>query len=185
MRIPCSFAVAVLFGSALLAQSASSAAVPPGTYRLVLCAEPCTTAETARAAATAIVVIIDTSDKTKRAAWEAVSLPILERPRNVTAEPNACFKVTQAARTVGTESLLFGIIKNAKTSAVATTTPGGSAFSMRFFKSIDGTYELRWTGNGQLTRGEGWSAHAPENPFHRNAYFAAERIGEPDPTQCK
>jgi hypothetical protein len=176
----------VLLGSPLLAQDVRTPTVQPGTYRLVICAEPCATADTARSAATAIVVLIDTSDTTKRAAFDAVSLPAIDRPRGVTAEPNACFKVTQAARTVGTESLLFGIIKNAKTYAVATTTPGGSAFSMRFFKSIDAAYELRWTGSGQLTRGEGWSVSASmENRFHRNAYFEAERIGEPDPARCK
>jgi hypothetical protein len=185
MRVLASITTVMLLGPALLAQDAQW---PFGTYRLILCANPCTAADTARAVATAIVVIVDTKDKTTRAAWDAVSLPTIERPRDVAFEPNACFKVTEAARMVGAEELNFGIIRSAKTYGVRSETvnPSSTAFYMPVYKSIDAAYELRWTAAGPLVRGEGWSL-SPDirTPFHRNAYFAAERTGDPDPAQCK
>ena len=38
---------------------------------------------------------------------------------------------------------------------------------------------------GVITVGEGWSFGWPmDTPYHRNAYFAAIRIGEPDLSRC-
>lgn len=155
----------------------------PGTYRLILCADPCRPSEIGRAVATATVVIIERADLVNRAALDALPIKALEsRSRQAAPVPNACFKVTQHARTVGTEPLQFGIIPGALTTWEGNAAAG---FSMRVYQSIDASYSLRWSRPGAFTQGEGWSLSAPDHPVHRNAYFAAERTGPPDPAQCK
>jgi hypothetical protein len=185
MRILASVAMIALFVTAPIAQDARAQTVEAGTYRLIICAEPCTASDTARSVATAVVVILDAGDQAMRAVWNALPLRPID-PQQPAFGQSACFKVTKAARKVGAEELNFGITTSALTYAVASAGSTNAAFSMIVYRSIDAAYELRWSGGGPLVRGEGWSL-SPDirTSFHRNAYFAAERTGGPDPAQCK
>ena len=172
-------------------QSASTAQSPePGTYRIWMCAAPCTSADSAKAVATATVVILDDStaaaDPVRAALATLPPLAHWARPNPAAAVNNACFRVTQRERKVGTEELFFGITPNAVTRWQSTA----EGYSMLVYRSPDANYTLRWTAPGALTSGEGWSSGpGPNGPFggreHRNAYFAATRLGPPDPARCE
>lgn len=154
-----------------------------GTYRVWLCAEVCTPADSSRAIAVATIVIIDdqaAAEESTRLAFAVV--PAIGYTRDSGATDNACFSVTSRESPVGSEELFFGIQLRGRTRWQHAASDG---FSMRVYQSPDAGYWLRWTEPGPLTRGEGWSrGWAADTPYHRNAYFAARRTGEPDITQC-
>lgn len=166
------------------APAAAVAQAPaPGTYRVWLCAEVCTPSDSSRAIGVATVVIV--SDRA--AAEESVrsvfaGLRAIERTSATGATDNVCFSVSRREPRVGSEELYFGIQPKGRTRWHYVATEG---FSMRVYLSPDAGYSLRWAEPGALARGEGWSfGWAGDTPYHRNAYFAARRTGEPDITQC-
>ena len=174
-----------------LFQSVSVAQAPePGTYRVWICADPCTPADSAKAVATATIVILDdAAANAEPARGVLATLPVLASWRNkdTTPGPNACFRVTQRERRVGTEELFVGITPAASTRWQHSAADG---FTLRLYQSPDASYALRWIGPGALTTGEGWSSgpgpsSVARGANHRNAYFAATRLGPPDPNQCK
>jgi hypothetical protein len=166
------------------APAAAVAQAPaPGTYRVWLCAEACTPSDSSRAIGVATVVIV--SDRA--AAEESVrsvfaGLRAIGRTRDTGATDNVCFSVSRREPRVGSEELYFGLEPKGRTRWQYAATDG---FSMRVYLSPDAGYSLRWAEPGPLARGEGWSfGWAGDTPYHRNAYFAARRTGEPDITQC-
>jgi len=176
----------VIFSLAIvLVSTQGEAQTPaPGTYRVWLCAEACVPSDSSRAIATAIVVILN--DRT--AVDDSVrSLFATLRPMGYTsysgANDNVCFSVIRRDTRVSGEELFFGIRPKGRTHWTYSSTDG---FSMLVYQSPDAGYSLRWAESGPLARGEGWSfGWSGNTPYHRNAYFAARRIGEPDVTQCK
>jgi len=168
----------------LLAPSVASAqAVEPGTYRLWLCAEACTPDDSLRAVAVAMIVILDDSTaRAQPARSELTALPTIGSIYEPAAIENACFRVTHRGRRIGNEELYFGIQPFAATVWRYTAKDG---FSLRVYWSVDAGYVLRWSSTGPLTFGEGWSyGWRPDTPPHRNAYFAAMRLGGPDLDHC-
>lgn len=169
---------AILFPAWLAAQQPT-----PGTYRVWLCERECAVADSARAVASAIVVIVDDSTAAAEATRAAFSaLRAIRRTGETAGHDNVCFRGTSRARQVGDEELFFGIHP-----AVATRWryDPGVGFSVRVYVSPDAGYTLRWSTAGPLSSGEGWSrgwqAHVGD---HRNAFFAATRLGPSDIAQC-
>ena len=164
-------------------RDAAAQAPEPGTYRLWLCAEVCTPADSARAIGVATVVIVDDVTAANEPVRSVLSRMRPVRPTNdSSAVDNACFSVSRRERQVGSEELYFGIRPKGTTRWQYSANDG---FSMRVYLSPDAGYSLRWAEPGALTHGEGWSyGWTSDAPYHRNAYFAAMRIGEPDVTQC-
>lgn len=176
----------ILVNLAVIAAVADAAAaqVPaPGTYRLWLCAAACPPADSDRAVGVATIVIVDDVAAASQPVRSALSRLRATGWRNdSSAVDNACFSVSRRASRVGTEELYFGIHPKGATRWQYSAKDG---FSMRVYASADAGYRLRWAEAGALARGEGWSyGWAGNTPYHRNAYFAATRIGEPDVAQC-
>jgi hypothetical protein len=168
----------------VLASTRGEAQTPtPGTYRVWLCAEACAPSDSSRAIAVATVVILN--DRT--AVDDSVrSVFATLRPMGYTSETgandNVCFSVIRRATRVSAEELFFGIRPRGRTHWTYSITDG---FSVLVYQSPDAGYSLRWAEWGPLARGEGWSfGWSGNTPYHRNAYFAARRIGEPNVTQC-
>ena len=154
-----------------------------GTYRVWLCAESCTPSDSLSSIALATVVIVsDVAAVDESARLLFAGIPALGLMRDTGATDNVCFSVSRRETRAGSEELFFGIQPRGRTRWQHMATGG---FSMRVYQSPDSGYWLRWTEPGPLARGEGWSrGWAANAPSHRNAYFAATRIGEPDITQC-
>jgi hypothetical protein len=162
-----------------------AAQVPePGTYRLWLCAEACAPADSARAVATATIVILDEAAASGAPARAHFArLRSIRRTAETAPTDNVCFEVTYRQPRVGAEELYFGIQPSGATRWQYVATEG---FSMRVYLSPDAGYALRWAAPGILTTGEGWSfGWAVDTPYHRNAYFAAIPTGKPDLTRCE
>jgi len=161
--------------------TADAQSVTPGTYRVWLCETTCTKQDSARAVAQGIVVIFDDS----AAATEpiATALANLRKIRTAGAGViNACFRVTRRQRTVGGEELFFGIVASA---ATRVRRADGAGFVLPTYASPDAFYDLKWQDSGLLSSGTGWSAGwEPSNGYHRNAFFVAERIDQPQVAQC-
>ena len=155
----------------------------PGTYRVWLCAEVCTPSDSSRAIAVATIVIVsDLAAADEAARLLFAGIPALGLTRDTGATDNVCFSVSRQETRAGSEELFFGIQPRGRTRWQHAVTDG---FSMRVYRSPDAGYWLRWTEPGPLARGEGWSrGWAADTPYHRNAYFAATRTGEPDVTRC-
>ena len=152
--------------------------IDPGTYRLRLCAQPCGAESVTPTIATAMLVIFENA----KASAEPLrsQLLALGSPRR-SALHNACFKVTQRTARVNDEELLFGITP---TTATAWSYMFGDGFQLNIYQSIDASFNLRWAEPGPLRRGEGWSLQPGTAPYHRSAYFTAERTGPSDIGQC-
>lgn len=109
-------------------------------------------------------------------------LRAIRRTSETGATDNVCFSVSRREPRVGSEELYFGIQPSGRTRWHHAADDG---FSMRVYLSPDAGYSLRWAEPGALARGEGWSfGWAGDTPYHRNAYFAARRAGEPNVTPC-
>ena len=179
--------ISLLATATLAAFSAPLTAVAqapaPGTYRLWLCAEVCMPSDSARAVAAATVVIVEARDAEREPVRSAFArLPAIEYASDTAAPDDVCFHVTRREPRVGSEELFFGIRPRGRTRWQYVPADG---FSLRVFRSPDASYALRWTEPGPLVRGEGWSSGWAGNVGpHRNAHFAAVRIGEPDVAQC-
>jgi hypothetical protein len=170
--------VALLFGVAPMLRAQS---VAPGTYRVWLCVAVCAPEDSLRSVADAFVVVFD--DSTAQSQTVSPALAALRSIRTARGGPlNACFRVTRRQSAIGKEELFFGITPSAAT-RVRTTDGGG--FVLPMYASPDAFYDLRWSGTGAITAGEGWaSGPFAEDPYHRNAMFSARRIGEPDVSRC-
>jgi hypothetical protein len=155
----------------------------PGTYRVWLCAEVCTPQDSSRAIAVATIVIVGEQAATEESARLAFAgLPAIGHMRDARPTDNACFSVSSRETRAGSEELFFGIQPRGRTRWERDANDG---FSMRVYQSPDAGYVLRWTESSSVTRGEGWSyGWAANTPYHRNAYFAARRLGEPDIARC-
>ena len=155
----------------------------PGTYRVWLCAEACVPSDSSRAIATATIVILNDRtavDDSVRSLF--TTLRTMGYTSDTGANDNVCFSVIRRETSVSREELFFGIRPRGRTRWTYSVTDG---FAMLVYQSPDAGYSLRWAESGPLARGEGWSfGWSGNTPYHRNAYFAARRIGEPDVTQC-
>jgi hypothetical protein len=155
----------------------------PGTYRVQVCAEICALSNSSSAIAIATVVIVSDRASLGDSLWLAlVGLRPMQWSNDKSAVDNACFSVVRRQTGVNGEEFFFGIQPRARTRSEYSPTVG---FSLRVYRSPDAGYSLRWTEPGPLTHGEGWSyGWSASTPYHRNAYFIAKRVGEPDVTQC-
>lgn len=172
-----------LAATSAVAEAAAGQVPAPGTYRLWLCAVACTPADSDRAVGVATIVIVDDVSAASQPVQSVFSRlrPTGWKKGNSPVD-NACFSVSRRESRVGTEELFFGIQPKGTTRWEYSADDG---YSMRVYASPDAGYRLRWAEPGALARGEGWSyGWAPNTPYHRNAYFAATRIGEPDVAQC-
>ncbi len=155
----------------------------PGTYRVWLCTSVCGVADSSRAIASAMLVILD--DSTAAADTVQTALDALRAiRRNAATAPraNACFRVLSANARVADEELFFGIQPIGTTRWEYDAT---ARFSLRVYASPDAGYILRWTDGGPLMAGEGWSyGWQAQVREHRNAFFVAIRIGASNIAQC-
>ena len=160
-----------------------SAGQTPGTYRVWLCAEPCAPADSVGAVGIATIVVVDDSTaESEQVRYALGSLPLIGSAYEPAVIANACFQVTHRESHVGGEELHFGI---KPVGATRTRYLTDGSFSLRMYSSVDAGYSLRWNLPGPLARGEGWSyGWRPQDTPHRNAYFAAVRIGDADLTHC-
>lgn len=174
--------VAAIVLGALCTRVAAAQAPTPGTYRVWLCAEKCTIADSSSAIGVATVVVMDDSSaRSKNTLALLRSLRVIRRAE-VGQLDNVCFYVSQAERRVANEELFFGIRANGVTGWQFAPP---DRFTITVYTSPDAGYALRWTSPGDIREGEGWSyGWAGNTPFHRNAFFVARRLGEPAPSQC-
>ena len=175
--------LATLSLAILSAPAATVAQTPaPGTYRIWLCTEVCTPSDSSRAVGVATVVIVSDDAAAEEPVRSVFAgLRAIRRTSETAATDNVCFSIVAEQR-VGKEELYFGIQPRGRTRWHYSANDG---FSLRVYLSPDAGYSLRWVEPGPLVRGGGWSfGWAVNTPDHRNAYFAARRIGEPDITQC-
>jgi len=154
-----------------------------GTYRVWLCANACSVSDSARAIASAVVVILDDSTAATDVARIALGALRPLFPNRATGQrDNACFRVLSAASRVGDEELFFGIQPAGTTQWEYDATQG---FSLRVYASPDAGYILHWTNSGPVIAGEGWSyGWQAQVGLHRNAFFVARRIGAVNVAQC-
>jgi hypothetical protein len=140
---------------AFVARRATAQALTPGTYRVVLCAQPCTIADSGRAIGVATIVIVgDSTAERDSIAAVPRSLRALGRA-GTGGVHNACINITRAERRVAGEELFFGIYL---TGATRWQYSAAAGFSLLVFSSPDASYTLRWTAPGRLREGEGWSS---------------------------
>jgi hypothetical protein len=163
--------------------SASGQRITAGTYRLWVCANACTLADSMGAVAEALVVVVDDTVASAEATRTSFSqLPARIRWHAPIPTDNACFRVIRRSNRVGSEELFFGIVPIA-TSRVLLRPDGW--ISLPVYASPDAFFSLQWKGDGPLIQGEGWaSGPFAEQPWHRNSYFVAIRIGDSDIRRC-
>ena len=181
-----SMRLSVLVVALMISSTIAPAQTPlPGTYRLFLCASVCALGDSARAVASAVIVIADDS-LAGTTEWRLATDGLREPrryPRPSGRDDNVCFKVVRTADTVNSEELYFGIGRNGRTRWERTANDG---YSMLVYQSPDASYTLTWSGAGELIQGEGWSfGWQPDVLLHRNAFFVASRISTPRPGVCK
>lgn len=177
------FFLSVAFTLLLLPTRADTQTLTPGTYRVWLCASVCGVADSSRAVASAMLVILDDATAATDTARTALNaLPSLLRNPATAPRANACFRVLSAMARVRDEELFFGLQPIGATRWQHDPTDG---FSLRMYVSPDAGYTLRWTNGGPLTAGEGWSyGWQGQVREHRNAFFVATFIGAADIAQC-
>lgn len=163
---------------------ATAQAPDPGTYRVWLCAAECALSDSARAIGVATVVIVGERAAAAEPAQSALrSLRAVEDLRTDGATANVCFVVERRAPDISGEELFFGIRPRGRTRWRYTA---GEGFSLPVYRSPDAGYTLRWAASGPVTRGEGWSyGWSGTTRDHRNAFFVARRLGEPDVILCQ
>ena len=162
---------------------ANAQAVTPGTYRIWLCATACSVADSSRAIASAVLVLLEDSTAATDATRSALgALRTAYRPSTTGLRDNACIRVLSRTARVGDEELFFGIERIDASRWQHDTAQG---FSLRVYFSPDAGYTLRWKTDGPLLAGEGWSyGWQVQAREHRNAFFVARRIGPADIAQC-
>lgn len=167
----------------LVPMRAATQSLTPGTYRVWLCPIACGVADSSRAISSALLVLLDDATAATDTARTALNaLPSILRKGATAPRPNACFRVLSRTARVREEELFFGIQPIGATRWQHDSTGG---FTLRVYASPDAGYTLRWTNGGPLMAGEGWSyGWQGQVRDHRNAFFAASRIGAASITQC-
>ena len=158
---------------------ASAQTPAPGTYRVWLCAAKCTLADSSRAIGMATVVVFGESAEQRESSLALLhSLRVIRRTERGQLD-NVCFYASRSEPRVAGEEFFFGIQANGLTRWLLVAP---DQFSITVYASPDAGYALRWLAAGEIRAGEGWSyGWAGNTPYHRNAFFVAQRLGDPDP----
>lgn len=178
-------AFTVIAAAVLAALPVSAETVPPGTYRVALCASLWERGDTTKIIASAVVVFF--SDSTANAGdfrWDYARLGIAGAYVSSSALQKACFRVTRPRG-------LFGLTTAMRTE-VQRTSAGDVA--MHVYDGVDVVLALVWKDSSQFTAGEARQTEAIPETRERlystssrtrtEGYFTATLEGPPDMKQC-